>query len=302
MNDFFIAPLELKFTDGAPAGEFSGYGAVFGNTDSHGDVIQPGAFADSIAERKAQGRAVPMHLMHRVYGGDGLPVGVWTNLIEDDKGLKVTGKISGMNTDTGRLLYERVKDGALGGLSIGYKVRPNGASYGKKAGEPKRTLKSLDLREISLVDDPSNALSRVDEMKRLGRKALMEDDVDPVDFTPDVEEAVEAIAAAIVMQDKVMQGYFGGSSAKDAALLMDSLRDGYEALTGERAPEGLDGWSKSAATIREIERMLREEFKLSRAEAAEVAARRFITQRASGEGSEQPANSAAAFMQALLSK
>src|SRR4051794_7976184 len=121
--DHFYAPLEVKFTDtGAPAGVFSGYGAVFGNVDSHGDVIKPGAFAESIAQSKASGRPVPMHLMHRIFGGDGLPVGVWTNLAEDDHGLKVDGKISGMNTDGGRLLFERVKDGALGGLSIGYKV------------------------------------------------------------------------------------------------------------------------------------------------------------------------------------
>jgi HK97 family phage prohead protease len=296
--DIYCAPLEVKFADGAPEGVFSGYGAVFGNVDAHGDVIQPGAFTDSIAERKAQGRAVPMHLMHRVYGGDGLPVGVWTDLSEDSKGLKVTGKISGMNTDAGRLLFERVKDGALGGLSIGYKVRPNGATYGKKAGEPKRSLKALDLKEISLVDDPSNALSRVDEMKRLGLKAVGDDGVD-LPFSADTEEAIEAIGAAIIMQDKVMQSYYGGSNAKEAALLMDRLRDGYEALTGDRAPDGLDGWTKSAATIREIERMLREEFKLSRAEASEIAARRFVSQRTSGEGSDQ-ANEAAAFMKALL--
>jgi hypothetical protein len=72
--DIYCAPLEVKFADGAPEGIFSGYGAVFGNIDAHGDVIQPGAFTDSIAERKAQGRAVPMHLMHRVYGGDGFGV------------------------------------------------------------------------------------------------------------------------------------------------------------------------------------------------------------------------------------
>jgi len=292
MNDLYLTPLEVKFTDGQPAGEFSGYGAVFGNVDAHGDIILPGAFADSIAERKAQGRPVPMHLMHRVYGGDGLPVGVWTDLSEDDKGLKVTGKISGMNTDAGRLLFERVKDGALGGLSIGYKVRPNGATYGKKPGDAKRTLKSLDLKEISLVDDPSNALSRVNEMKRLSFKA------DGTDFAVDLEAAIDGVAAAISMQDKVMQSYYGSGSAKDAALLMDRLRDAYEALTGARAPDGIEGWTKTAATLREIERMLREEFKLSRSQAAEIAARRFSLQ-TSGEGSDQ-ANQAAAFMQALL--
>ena len=59
MNVFY-APLEVKFTEaGAPVGLFSGYGAVFHNQDSHGDVIKPGAFTESIAESKASGRPVP---------------------------------------------------------------------------------------------------------------------------------------------------------------------------------------------------------------------------------------------------
>lgn len=267
-DQVFFAPLELKFVDGAPAGEFSGYASVFGNTDSYGDVILPGAFRDSLAERKAAGRPIPMHVMHRVYGGDGLPVGVWTDVTEDDKGLKVKGKISGMNTDAGRLLHERVKDGALGGLSIGFRVRPNGAVYGKKAGEPKRTLKGLDLHEISLVDDPANALSRVQEIKANGFG-------DPASaHVPDLEAAIEAVAGCIVQQDQLMQRY-SGDSAKGPALLMDGLRTAHEALTGARAPDGLEGWTKTAATQREIERMLREEFHLSRSQASELATRRF---------------------------
>ena len=164
--------LEIKFSSSSGDGTFQGYGAVFGNQDSHGDVIAPGAFAQTLAERKAANRRVAMHVMHGIYGGDGVPVGVWTNIAEDDKGLRVDGKISGMNTDAGRLLYERVKDGALGGLSIGYTVKKNGATYGTKPGEPKRLLKALNLHEISLVDDPSNAMATVNQVKLTSRSEL----------------------------------------------------------------------------------------------------------------------------------
>jgi HK97 family phage prohead protease len=243
---------EAKFAAGDSEGTFSGYGAIFGNIDAHGDMIVPGAFADSLTERKAAGRQVPMHLMHRLFGGDGLPVGIWTTVQEDDKGLKVEGKISGMDTDYGRRIYGLVKDGALGGLSIGYKVRTNGATYGKKAGEPKRTLKALSLHEISLVDDPSNALTRVDEIKAaaLAMKAA--------DGETDAARAVARLAEAILMQDKLLQRNepYYGYSAKDAALLMDALRDSYEALTGVRTPPGLDGWKSK--TIRDVEKALRD--------------------------------------------
>ena len=283
--DTIYAPLELKFAEGAPAGVFSGYGAVFGNTDAHGDVIKPGAFAESIAEHKAANRNVPMHLMHRVYGGDGIPVGVWTGMAEDDHGLKVDGKISGMNTDGGRLLFERVKDGALPGLSIGYKVKPGGAILGKAAGEPKRTLTNLDLKEISLVDAPSNNLSRVDEIKA----ALMAGDRD---------KASEAVAAAMRLHDKNMGAEpYMGTNAKDKAVLMNHLRDAHEALTGQRAPDGLDGW-KSEPTIREFESFLREKGQFSRFEATQLAERVFKS--APRDEVDAQAIEQAAFLHALL--
>lgn len=269
MENAIFAPLETKFAEGAAAGLFSGYAAVFGNVDSHGDVIAPGAFQESLAEKKAQGRPIPMHVMHRIYGGDGLPVGVWNSVAEDDKGLRVEGKVSGMMTDVGQLLFERVKDGALGGLSIGYKVRRGGVSYGKKPGEPKRTLKALDLGEISLVDDASNALTRVDEVKAFLRAEMKAvgaaDGADP-------ESAAGDVAAAIIMLDKMMSNYFCGSTGgKDGALLMDRLRDAYEALTGSRAPDGVDGWTKNIS-IRDVEKMLRDGG-LSHSQARAIAER-----------------------------
>ncbi|SFL18372.1 HK97 family phage prohead protease [Methylorubrum salsuginis] len=269
--DVFVAPLELKFAEAGADGTFSGYGAVFGNIDSHGDLILPGAFAESLAERKAQGRGVPMHVMHGVYGGDGVPVGIWTKVEEDEHGLRVEGKLSGMNTDVGRMRYELVKDGALSGLSIGYRIKKNGAVYGQKAGDPKRTLKALHLGEISLVDDPSNAMARVTEMKRLARVEMKA----AVLTDPDTATAADRIEAAIRLQDGFMASYFFGSSGKDGALLMDALRDAYEALTGSRAPDGLMGWTKGAITEREVKAWLREEFGLSHTQAGAMAGRLF---------------------------
>jgi hypothetical protein len=288
---------EAKFSAGAAEGSFAGYGAVFGNVDAHGDMIMPGAFAESLAERKAASRPVPMHLMHRIFGGDGLPVGVWTKVEEDAKGLKVEGKISGMNTDAGRRVFELVRDGALAGLSIGYKVRTNGASYGKKAGEPKRTLKSVSLHEISLVDDPSNALTRVDEIKAaLAAKAVGDD------FSPDAAAASERLKDAIFLQDKLLQNSGGYCwNLKDAALLMDALRDSYEKLTGSRNPPGLEGW-KITPTEREFERILRDAG-ASHSQARAIAERGFKAAfRPREEGDGQAADAAKAFLRELAAK
>ncbi len=173
--DFYTTTIQFKFSDKPETGEFEGYGAVFGNQDAHGDVIQPGAFAASLADLARLGRRVPMHLNH------GLPemagrrgVGVWQDVAEDAKGLRVKGKISGMNTDAGRLLYEQVKDGAFPGLSIGYRVKPGGAIVGKLPSEPPRRLTSLDLHEISLVDSPANPEAQVTSVKTLANRAELE--------------------------------------------------------------------------------------------------------------------------------
>lgn len=166
MIDTYVAPLEVKFTEASVPGEFEGYGSVFGNVDSHGDMITPGAFAGSLAQYKAQGGFPAMYAQHgAAMGGDPLPVGVWTHMEEDGTGLRVKGRISALDTDHGRRIRSLVQDGALKGLSIGYRVAANGASFGRKAGEPKRTLKSLDLIEVSLVSTASNVQAKVDSIK-----------------------------------------------------------------------------------------------------------------------------------------
>jgi HK97 family phage prohead protease len=264
MTDAFLAPAEFKFADKAPAGEFSGYAAVFGNIDSHGDVILPGAFRESLNERKASGRPISMFLMHRVLGGDGLPIGVWRAVEEDARGLRVEGKISGMNTDLGRLRYELVKDGALGELSIGYKVRPNGATFGKGAGQPRRTLTALDLSEISIVNEGSNNLTKIDEIK-----AAVHDEMKAVLAIGDKDKAVEAVRAALALHNTCLSGG-DAPTADERKQMIDVLQSAHQALTGQTYEMKV-----KPNTIREFEAMLREQLALSNAEARDVAERGF---------------------------
>ncbi|MCG0995295.1 HK97 family phage prohead protease [Acetobacter indonesiensis] len=242
-------PFEVKFAagDAGANGHVEGYGAVFGNTDSHGDVIMPGAFARSIAERKAQGRALPMHVMHGVFGGDGVPAGVWSEMAEDTKGLHVKGKISGTNTDAGRLLYERVKDGALGGLSIGYSVPQGGSVKMTDPNGPKRQIKQANLFEVSLVDDPSNALARVTELKRRSGAEYK--------TTIQATAAIQAVGNAL----KIYQASLKGSDAPTAderQQLLTHLQDAYEALTGSRMPEGLKAAMGNPASKSDFDKAL----------------------------------------------
>lgn len=200
---------EYKFTEegGKPAGTFEGYAAVFGNIDSHGDVIEPGAFAKSLLERERAGRGLPpMYKMHggRLFkGNQHEPVGVWLKMAEDTNGLPVEGRLIGLDTEQGKWNYALAKEGGLPGLSIGYNVPPHGAKNGAgKPGEPKRYLKMLNLTEVSLVDDPSNVLSRVYLMKsRWSDEAKAADEIKTIrefeDFLRDVGGFSHTAAKAI---------------------------------------------------------------------------------------------------------
>lgn len=161
--------LEFKFASegvDVKTGEFAGYGAVFGNIDSHGDVIVPGAFKDTLADWQRRGALPAMKLMHgsaaNPFNGSDLPIGRWLEMREDHKGLFVKGKLSGLDTDRGRYTHALMQDGALGALSIGFKaVR---ASRGAMP-QVKRQIEVVRLFEVSLVPEGSNPEALVTSIK-----------------------------------------------------------------------------------------------------------------------------------------
>lgn len=137
-----------------PEGVIEGYGSVFGNIDSYGDVVVKGAFAKSLSAWSAKGRLPRMLWQH----SSNQPIGVWDEMAEDDKGLRVKGRLLlGVPRADEALLLLRGK--AIDGLSIGYDVVDE-----KRDGVVNRLL-AIDLREVSVVTDPANDLALVDSVK-----------------------------------------------------------------------------------------------------------------------------------------
>lgn len=161
---------ELKFAadEGAQAMSFTGYGAVFGNVDSYGDVIEAGAFSKFLADVKSGNQPWPAMLSQ--HGGwqmsaeDITPIGVWTDFAEDGHGLKVTGQLA--DTPRGLEMYKLMKMSprpAIDGMSIGYIAKE--WEPRSKPEDPKRKLKRIDLIEVSLVTRPANGKARVEAVK-----------------------------------------------------------------------------------------------------------------------------------------
>ncbi|WP_459061848.1 HK97 family phage prohead protease [Stenotrophomonas sp. PSU-St15] len=152
-----IRDFDLSVKAVSDGGLFSGYGSVFGTVDSYREVVAPGAFSESLAEIKSKGRPVPVLWQHR----SGEPIGVYTGLVEDAHGLKVEGQLIIDGVARAKEAHALMKAGAVSGLSIGYYVRED--SWDEK--ERVRTLKKVDLVEISLVTFPANDDARIDAIK-----------------------------------------------------------------------------------------------------------------------------------------
>lgn len=166
--------LEVKFAadDVANTGEFKGYAAAFGNIDTHGDVIVPGAFSETLNTWGTKGRLPPMKLMHgrigNPFSGDDLPIGRWTVMREDGRGLYVEGKIAALDTEFGKRIYGLMKERLLDGLSIGYRAK----AATRLTGAARRRLEAIELNEVSLVAEPSNDAARVAAVKSAAMKRL----------------------------------------------------------------------------------------------------------------------------------
>jgi len=167
--DHYLARMEVKFaTDAAAAGTFSGYGAIFGNLDFNGDVILKWAFKETLKIWRQNKSLPPMLVQHGGFGGmDEIAVGKWTAMAEDDTGLAVEGKLINLDTERGRTIYGAMKENVLDGLSIGF--RAVDFALGSKPDAPRRTLKKIDLVEVSIVQMPGNGLARIRDVKSAAR-------------------------------------------------------------------------------------------------------------------------------------
>lgn len=145
--DYKHIDLEWKADD---AGVIEGYGSFYGNKDHGGDIVAAGAFADSLSS----GRKVKMLSQHDPYN----VVGVWDEMTDDGKGLRVKGRIL-TAVQAGKDAYELVKAGAIDGLSIGYRT------VKAKATNEGRLIEKADLWEVSLVTFPMNEMTRIDAVK-----------------------------------------------------------------------------------------------------------------------------------------
>lgn len=150
LSSFQVEKLESK---GLDKGTFSGYASTY-SLDRHNDQIMPGAFSRSLEQWKKNRKRFP----HLYWEHDCEEViGICQSLKEDEKGLKIKGKLL-MDIPLAQKAYSYLDKGR-NGLSIGFYPTRTITHKGV------RHIHELVLKEISIVETPCNPEARIHEHK-----------------------------------------------------------------------------------------------------------------------------------------
>lgn len=211
MNDRLS--LEVKFSV-EDSGSVFGIAWPFGLPDQSGDLIQKGAFGTLAGP-------IPMLWAH----DQAQVIGKWDSLAEDASGLKVKGSLN-LEVAKAREVHSLMKTGAVSGLSIGFRT---------KSAEPRRgggrTIKALDLKEISIVAIPMHPDARVITVK----SASAEESEKKME-TEEIQKKIGELEAKAAKVDKIESDLKAALKRADE-LELKMNRPGASAISGDQAAE-----------------------------------------------------------------
>lgn len=138
-------------------GIFEGYLSTYDDVDSYGTYFIPGAWDKSI-ERFNSGEVIPVLWSH----DRSKPIGKFTELKSDDKGLWGRGKLT-MEDPQAKIAYAHMKDGSVMGLSVGFELDYDNVIYNRMLDA--LGIAEADLFECSVVVFPANTNAKITNFK-----------------------------------------------------------------------------------------------------------------------------------------
>lgn len=174
--------------DGLGDGQFTALVAVFGNKDHGGDVIVPGAFAESLQDWAASGDAIPAIWSHQ-WSDPFAHIGWSLSAAETADGLLVTAQLD-LENPTALQTYKLLKQRRVKEFSFGYDVVDGG--YVTQDEDEFFELRKLNLIEFGPTLKGMNPETQLlgtksdEDIRRIVREELAADprEVEP---TPNVE-------------------------------------------------------------------------------------------------------------------
>lgn len=156
----------FKLDEVTASGQFQGYAAIFGNVDFGNDVVEKGAFRQTL--ETSRGGKIPILDHHDPSRQIGWNLEAW----EDDRGLFVRGQLD-LNVQSAAerhsLMRMAQNIGGRTGLSIGFQTlneEPHPDDF------KIRKLKEVRLLEYSIVTFPMNPEAGVTRVKSGGNSVM----------------------------------------------------------------------------------------------------------------------------------
>ena len=138
-------------------GIFEGYLSTYDDVDSYGTYFMPGAWDKSI-ERFNSGEVIPVLWSH----DRSKPIGKFTELKSDDKGLWGRGKLT-LEDPQAKIAYAHMKDGSVMGLSVGFEMDYDNVIYNRMLDA--LGIAEADLYECSVAVFPANSNAKITSYK-----------------------------------------------------------------------------------------------------------------------------------------
>lgn len=208
----------LEIKDVSESGVIEGYASVFGGSpDSYGDVVLPGAFANTLVKHKREG-TMPLMLWGHQAGE--LPIGDWLDMAEDGKGLWAKGQLD-LEDAVGQRVHRALKRKSVRGLSIGYETR-------QRETDPKKPgisfLKEIELWEVSPVNFPAQRRAQITSVKTIADDGQLPTVREFEDFLRDAGGFSKSLAVAIAAKATPHLRGEPEAKADEAAEFLRALR------------------------------------------------------------------------------
>ena len=228
-------------------GIVKGYASTFDrDPDAYGDVVAPGAFADSLARWKAlnaEGKYIPLLWGHDTDDPKS-NIGRVIEAQEDERGLLITAEFD-ENNEKAQYVRKLVKEGRVYQFSFAYEIHDQ-ASVELENGMKANELRKLDVFEVSLVQIPANQHATVEEIKasepeiKAGRRNSSKD-ADDLRKIGDLAASISDVVSGLLADDEAdTTGNDDGDEAEETAEgqksqveFVDAYRNAIKSMIGD---------------------------------------------------------------------
>ena len=167
INKRFVAKTAVTDTPG----EFTALVSAFGNKDSQGDIIDKGAYADTLAARAKSGTPLPVIWSHQWQDPESF-IGEYTKAEETDKGLLLTGTLDVEDNPRAARVHKLMKSGRVVEFSVSGVVTDDEeveikSDDGKTVVGKEYHIKKLDLWEAGPCFKGANSETELMSVKSL---------------------------------------------------------------------------------------------------------------------------------------